>query len=239
MANLFPYPVFHGWDSNGDPLAGGKLSSYEPGTLTPKATYTDITGMTANANPTILNANGFANVWLDGGYRLILTDADDVEIWDIDNINVQVQDFNVVETTTRSAAAGAGVAEDLQDDIIPENTLSTSRVLQFNYAGQMAVASAQTNELIIRVNTTDVVTDLSAGAVALTPFRIEGRLYMVSATQSLLYATVDYASSQESYRASITSFDASAGFNLKFRVERENGTDQLDLEAHDVLVVTG
>ncbi len=53
-------------DDNGDPLAGGKLYSYEAGTSTPLATYTDVTGSVANSNPVILDSGGRASVWISG-----------------------------------------------------------------------------------------------------------------------------------------------------------------------------
>jgi hypothetical protein len=41
------------FDSNGDPLVGGKLYSYIAGTATPAATYIDSSGSTPNTNPII------------------------------------------------------------------------------------------------------------------------------------------------------------------------------------------
>ena len=69
------------------PLAGGLLYTYEAGTTTPLATYTDAGGGTPNTQPIELDANGEADVWLSNvKYKFILKDADDVEIWTIDNI---------------------------------------------------------------------------------------------------------------------------------------------------------
>jgi hypothetical protein len=53
------------FDSNGDPLAGGLVYTYQSGTTTPQATYTDNTGGTPNANPVVLDAGGEASIWLD------------------------------------------------------------------------------------------------------------------------------------------------------------------------------
>lgn len=76
------------FDSNGDPLAGGKLYSYEAGTTTPLATYTDQSGSTANTNPIILDASGEADVWVDAAvaYKFVLHDSSDVEQWTTDNV---------------------------------------------------------------------------------------------------------------------------------------------------------
>lgn len=50
-------PQFFGTD--GKPLAGGKICTYQAGTTTPLATYTDATAGTSNDNPIILNSAGF------------------------------------------------------------------------------------------------------------------------------------------------------------------------------------
>lgn len=87
MTVLSPFGPFRALDGNGDPLSGGKLYTYEAGTSTPKQTFTDSTGTTPNSNPIILNASGYANVWLGaGGYKFILRDSSDALQWTIDNI---------------------------------------------------------------------------------------------------------------------------------------------------------
>lgn len=82
-----------GWqffDNSGNVLTGGKLFTYAAGTTTPKVTYTSSTGLTANANPIILDASGRVSneIWLirDDLYKFILTDANDVLIGSWDNI---------------------------------------------------------------------------------------------------------------------------------------------------------
>jgi hypothetical protein len=76
------------FDSNGDPLAGGKLYSYAAGTSTPLATYTTEAGSVANANPVILNANGEADVWTTQGvnYKFELRNSANVVQWTVDNV---------------------------------------------------------------------------------------------------------------------------------------------------------
>jgi len=89
-ATLIPQPKFTAMDSNGDPYVGGKLYTYETGTTTPKATWTDSTKVTANANPVILDSRGQADVWVDssgGAYRFRLLDSDDVTVWTVDGIS--------------------------------------------------------------------------------------------------------------------------------------------------------
>jgi hypothetical protein len=90
MTVLCFFPVFRAFDANGAPLAAGKLYSYQAGTSTPLATYTDQAGGTPNANPTILDSAGSAQVWLNPTtpYKLDLFSALDVHQanWPVDNI---------------------------------------------------------------------------------------------------------------------------------------------------------
>lgn len=65
-------------------LAGGKVYSYEPGTLTPKPTYKDVAGSTENTNPIILDASGEADIYINSDYRFQIFDRDGVLIDDID-----------------------------------------------------------------------------------------------------------------------------------------------------------
>jgi microcystin-dependent protein len=92
----YPAPLikFREADLNYNPLAGGKLWSYVAGTSTPLATYTDALLGTPNANPTVLDAQGYASVFIaDGvGYKFVLTDSLGNTQWTVDNVQVpQVQ----------------------------------------------------------------------------------------------------------------------------------------------------
>lgn len=83
--SLFAYPVgipvFRAFDTNGDPLSGGTLATYEAGTSTPKPTYPTysdaINGVSANTNPVQLDSLGEAQVWAQVGfYKFVLSDSD-------------------------------------------------------------------------------------------------------------------------------------------------------------------
>lgn len=80
-------PKFYAWDRNGNPLAFGKLYTYQARTNTPKYTYQSEDQQVANTNPVILNGEGYANVYLDGSYKMVLKDSDDNEIWSADPVS--------------------------------------------------------------------------------------------------------------------------------------------------------
>lgn len=83
-----PRPVFV--DSNGAPLSGGKLFSYNAGTSTPAATYhLDTLGnITPNTDPIILDAAGSAEIRLaPQQYKFVLTDSNGVQLWAADRVS--------------------------------------------------------------------------------------------------------------------------------------------------------
>lgn len=64
---LAPIPQFVSYLQNGEPNAFGCVFTYASGTSTPLTTYTDASGVTANANPVTLTAGGTANIWILAG----------------------------------------------------------------------------------------------------------------------------------------------------------------------------
>jgi microcystin-dependent protein len=81
---------FQFFTTTGQPLAGGKIYTYQAGSSTPLATYTDNTGATANANPIVLSTDGrpSSEIWLTYGYnyKFVLKDANDNTIQTYDNL---------------------------------------------------------------------------------------------------------------------------------------------------------
>lgn len=87
VTTVLPFPVFRALDTNGLPLVGGKLYTYQAGSSTPQATYTDSTGVTPNANPVVLDSTGSANVWLGNlPYKLVLKDSLGNTLWTVDGL---------------------------------------------------------------------------------------------------------------------------------------------------------
>lgn len=86
MARLFE--IIQLLDANGNALAGGKVHTFDGGTSTPKAAFTDSTAGTPHANPVILDSAGRAQIWLDGTpYKLRIDDSADVTIITLDNVS--------------------------------------------------------------------------------------------------------------------------------------------------------
>lgn len=85
MTNFVLPPVFtpQFFYANGQPLAGGLLYSYQAGTSTPTATYTDSTGGTQNTNPIVLNGRGECSLWMpiNTFLKFVLADPSGNVIW--------------------------------------------------------------------------------------------------------------------------------------------------------------
>tara|TARA_R110002012_G_scaffold262505_1_gene444810 strand:+ start:13845 stop:16196 length:2352 start_codon:yes stop_codon:yes gene_type:complete len=86
MAVAIIGPKFYAWDRNGLPLAFGKVYTYQARTNDPKPTFQSEDGLVENTNPVILNGEGYANIYLDGSYKIVVKDSDDNEIWTADPV---------------------------------------------------------------------------------------------------------------------------------------------------------
>lgn len=84
------------FDDNGNPLAGGKIYSYQAGSTTPEAVYTTSAGNIAHSNPITLDSTGrvpaSGEIWLTSGqsYKFVLNDSANNLIGtydDIDGVN--------------------------------------------------------------------------------------------------------------------------------------------------------
>ena len=137
---LCPVPKLQFFDSNGDPLSGGKVFTYVVGTSTKKATYTDATGNSANTNPIILDSRGECSAWLltDANYKFILSPSTDSDpptapLWTVDNFGFASPTFQDVTVTddltvggTLTASGGINVGQLLCFDVCGESTTLTT-----------------------------------------------------------------------------------------------------------------
>lgn len=125
VTNLAPVLKQRYFDANAMPLAGGKLYSYQSGTTTPQATFTDATGGTPNANPVVLDANGQASVWLDPtlSYKFVLQNSAGAVQWTTDGVigaltanAVSTSSLQDLSVTTAKIADDAVTSAKLRDD---------------------------------------------------------------------------------------------------------------------------
>lgn len=121
LNSLIPIAI----DSEGRTYPNAYLYSYDVGTNTPKATYSDSGLSIPNANPLQADGSGrFFNVYLGtGGYKLVLRDEFDTVIWtqdnyyqaldgtDLANINADIAQVDQNLSQTLFIAQDSGVAD--------------------------------------------------------------------------------------------------------------------------------
>lgn len=88
QAMIMPKNFF--FDKDGNPLAFGKVYTYQAGTTTDKVTYTTENGDIANPNPVILNGEGYASIYLEGSYNIVVDDQNDNNIWTEDPVSSNI-----------------------------------------------------------------------------------------------------------------------------------------------------
>ena len=120
------------FDGNGDPLSGGFLYFYEAGTSTPKATYSDEALTIENENPVELDAFGVpGDIFFTGTARIVLTDADDVQIRVMDPVDACC-----------AAEGGGGEATPYWTFVFPAKTADFTTVAGSFYFVDVATAGA-------------------------------------------------------------------------------------------------
>ncbi len=87
MAVLYTPHFVQFLDTNGNPLSGGRLFTYEAGTTTPKATYTTEDASVSNANPVVLDSSGRATIFIDGSYKFRLETSAGALVRETDNVS--------------------------------------------------------------------------------------------------------------------------------------------------------
>lgn len=112
-ASLMPHPRQQFFTASGVPLAAGLIYTYAAGTSTPQAAYTDSTGAVALSNPIVLDAGGFASIWLSAAnYKIVAMDANSVTQWTVDNVSsvsqAELQAGNTFSSLTVTGNAAIG-----------------------------------------------------------------------------------------------------------------------------------
>lgn len=79
-------PKFYAFGRDGKPLAFGKVYTYKARTNEPKSTYQSEDGVVANTNPVILNGEGYADIYLNGSYKIVIKDKGGSEVWTEDPV---------------------------------------------------------------------------------------------------------------------------------------------------------
>lgn len=122
----FNTPITQMSNDDGTGIASGwKLNFYSTGTSTRKDTFSDSALTSANANPVVADSSGrFGNIFLESGtYKVVLTDASDVEKWSADPVDGSLGASGAF-TGTKTGAYTVTVSDATK--IIPVNTTSAA-----------------------------------------------------------------------------------------------------------------
>jgi hypothetical protein len=177
------------FDDNGDPLSGGKIFTYAAGTTTPKATYTDFTGGTPNANPIILDAAGRTpnEVWLTYGdaYKFILKTSTDITVGTFDNIDgippININLVRLYGSTSGYVELRAPAVAGTNIVTFPAATGTVALTANPTFTGTTAVATLTASE-----NITGSKTISGRLLSASQTVNIDGYLYMAGTGQAKL-----------------------------------------------------
>lgn len=186
--SLAPFLKQRFFDANGNPLAGGKVHTYQAGTTTNQATYTDSTGGTPNANPVILDANGEAPIWLDVSlsYKFVVKNSSDVEQFTTDGViglstnnSVATASLQDLAVTTAKLALNSVDSTILKSDAsidgnraVTTNHIKDSSVTRAKLAsgavGKKTVTSSKTTAYTTTTTDDVVLCDASSAGFTIT-----------------------------------------------------------------------
>lgn len=169
MALLSPQIKQRFFDTNGEPLVGGKLFSYVAGTTTPQATYTDSAGLTPNANPIILNSSGECDVWLlSASYKFVLKTSADVTLWTVDNVLPYAAAPAGSITTSQLADLAVTNAKiqnlTITTEKLADLSVTTAKIADLSVTTGKLAANSVTTAKLERSTTGFVLTAKGAGA---------------------------------------------------------------------------
>lgn len=139
MSTLYLGHFVQFFDDNGDPLSGGTVKFYEPGTSTPKDVYSDSGLGTPLGSEVTLDSAGRATIFLNGDYKARLEDSDGVLVDESDNINppleTETSGGNLIangsfETQGNASTDASGWT------LTPQSDGTVERVTTDNYDGE-------------------------------------------------------------------------------------------------------
>lgn len=143
------------FDNNGRPLVKGKLFTYQAGTSTKLASYSDAAG-SANANPIELDFRGECNLWIppNVAYKYVLSPSTDTDpptnpIWSVDDVvsSQLVTLYGGVDTGIANAyvltftANFTAYTDGIVIYWIPSNTNTTASTINVNGLGPVDIVN--------------------------------------------------------------------------------------------------
>lgn len=153
------FPIGYAPTDNGAVIPNGKLTFSRTGTSTLQNTYSDSALTVPNANPVVLNAEGYLDTKIYGdpstgfNYRIKFTDSADVQIWQVDDVTVTVDaatidgidstDLARLSTDNTFTQSDAGASQ-LRQKNSSTGTAATARIGVQNSSHETLVVTTST-----------------------------------------------------------------------------------------------
>lgn len=155
-------------------LAGGYAHFYEVGGTTPKAIWLDRDKATPAANPYQLDANGTAQLYGDGLYRIVIKDSESVTRYDRDNMRFTDLISSGVELNAADYASLAAAVAAI-GSTVATLVVSTPQTVTDNLTTPVTLS--------LRVLNTGVITIASGKVLTINgPFLASGQVFDGSGT---------------------------------------------------------
>lgn len=145
-------------DNVGNPLAGGKVYFYVPGSTNKKTTWLNSDQTSNNTNPVILDSAGRAVIYGQGNYRQVVQTSAGVQIWDALT--------TAYGSSQPSGATGTDTAP--VGSVIPWASFVAPTNWQFAY-GQ-ALSRTDFPDLLTAITISDTSVNCTASSTTLTGF---------------------------------------------------------------------
>jgi microcystin-dependent protein len=228
-ATLLPNGKQQFFDANGNPLSGGSVSFYIPGTTTLKNTWQNSTQTTLNTNPIILDIAGSAVIYGAGCYREVVKDSASNTIYDqptcdtsstnliwagtsSGTANVQsltASNFTSADGQTVSFIAGL---TNTGPTVLVINGLAGINILRDTASGSFSLSGGE----VVAGNNVQVVYDATRGAFHLVTNPVTASNPLVTITSS---GTTDLGAASSRLvnvtgSATISSFGSSASLSF-------------------------
>ena len=108
---------------NGLPYAGAKIYTYKAGTTSNKTIWTDAGQTTGAPNPVIADSRGNIQFYGKGNYRLVVTDSNDVTLYDFDDVWIEAAPNHLIRTSDYDTWAEA-INEAIGKTLVIDNTVN-------------------------------------------------------------------------------------------------------------------
>ena len=168
MSILFTLPRVFVIDGAGVPRAGAKMFFYEANTLTAQDTYSDDALTVPNTNPVVADSAGhFGAIYLaNTPYRVILKDANDVQIWDQDDYNAPL--LGLFGSSVLTKNGNYTVSTDDKGSLIRFTATATAALPAVADAGNgftLAIDNTGTGTVTVNPNSTEQINGANSLAI--------------------------------------------------------------------------